>query len=56
VEGHARYQVGGLDLAAEAVRGQINGATRFNEQLSTGEFASPTLVPHLFYGGYVQAA
>lgn len=56
VEGHARYQLGGFDLAAEAVRGQINGATRFNEQLSTREFASPTLVPHLFYGGYVQAA
>jgi hypothetical protein len=56
VEGHARYQVGGLDLAAEAVRGQINGATRFNQQLATGDFESPTLVPHLFYGGYVQAA
>jgi hypothetical protein len=56
VEGHVRYQVGGLDLAAEAVRGQINGATRFNRQLSTGDFESPTLVPHLFYGGYVQAA
>ncbi|MEO5687732.1 MAG: hypothetical protein ABIR54_10230 [Burkholderiaceae bacterium] len=56
IEGHARYQVGGLDLAAEAVRGQINGATRFNQALSTGDFESPTLVPHLFYGGYVQAA
>ena len=56
VEGHARYQVGGLDLAAEAVRGQINGATRFNQELATGDFESPTLVPHLFYGGYVQAA
>jgi hypothetical protein len=56
IEGHARYQVGGLDLAAEAVRGQINGATRFNQDLSTSDVASPTLVPHLFYGGYVQAA
>ena len=56
VEGHARYQLGGLDLAAEAVRGQINGATRFNQELGTGDFESPTLVPHLFYGGYVQAA
>ena len=56
IEGHARYQVGGLDLAAEAVRGQINGATRFNRELATGDFESPTLVPHLFYGGYVQAA
>lgn len=56
VEGHARYQVGGLDLAAEAVRGQINGATRFNQQLASGDFDAPTLVPHLFYGGYVQAA
>ena len=56
VEGHARYQMGGLDLAAEAVRGQINGATRFNQELAAGDFESPTLVPHLFYGGYVQAA
>jgi hypothetical protein len=56
IEGHARYQIGRLDLAAEAVRGQINGATRFNQALSTGDFESPTLVPHLFYGGYVQAA
>ncbi len=56
VEGHARYQRGGLDLAAEAVRGQINGATRFDQLLATGDFESPTLVPHLFYGGYVQAA
>jgi hypothetical protein len=56
LEAHARYQFGGLDLAAEAVRGQINGATRFNQALSTGDFESPTLVPHLFYGGYVQAA
>jgi len=56
VEGHARYQRGGLDLAAEAVRGQINGATRFNTELASGDFETPTLVPHLFYGGYVQAA
>jgi hypothetical protein len=56
LEGHARYQIGGLDLAAEAIRGTITGATRFNEQLATGDFESPTLVPHLFYGGYVQAA
>ena len=56
IEGHARYQVGALDLAAEAIRGEINGATRFNQQLASGDFDSPTLVPHLFYGGYVQAA
>jgi hypothetical protein len=56
LEGHARYQVGGLDLAAEAIRGTINGATAFNESLASGDIASPTLVPHLFYGGYVQAA
>ena len=56
LEGHARYQVGGLDLAAEAVRGTITGSTRLNQQFATGDFESPTLVPHLFYGGYVQAA
>jgi hypothetical protein len=56
IEGHARYQVGGLDLAAEAIRGTISGATRFNQELASGDFESPTLVPHLFYGGYVQAA
>jgi hypothetical protein len=56
IEGHARYQIGGLDLAAEATRGTITGATAFNESLALSGIDSPTLVPHLFYGGYVQAA
>lgn len=56
VEGHARYQIGKLDLAAEAARGTINGATALNESFATSDVANPTLVPHLFYGGYVQAA
>ena len=56
LDAHARYQVGRLDLAAEAIRAQINGATQFNQQIATIGLESPTFVPHLFYGAYAQAA
>lgn len=56
LDAHARYQVGRLDLAAEAIRGQINGATPFNQEIAASGVESPTFVPHLFYGAYAQAA
>ncbi len=56
LDAHARYQVGGLDLAAEAVRGTITGADALNLGYVASAIPDPTLVPHLFYGGYVQAA
>lgn len=56
IEGHARYQIGSLDLAGEAIRGTITGANALNESFAASAIPDPTLVPHLFYGGYVQAA
>lgn len=56
LEGHGRYQAGNLDLAGEVVRGTINGATALNQSFNDTAIPSPTMVPHLFWGGYGQAA
>jgi hypothetical protein len=51
---HTRYQIGKLDLAGEMIRATISNTN----DLNTNYIAStpnPTLVPSLFYGGYLQA-
>lgn len=53
---HGRYQRGDWDLAGEYVRATISHTEALNTSLATGSIADPTLVPHLFYGGYVQLA
>jgi hypothetical protein len=54
-EVHGRYEVSGLDVAAEYARGTISNAGALNTSFLIGT-ASPTLVPSLFYGGYLQVA
>jgi len=53
---HARYQIAGWDFAGEFIRGTITNTEALNSSYAASSTASPTLVPHLFYGGYVQAA
>lgn len=53
---HTRYQAAGWDLAGEFVRGTISQTEALNTGFLNGGVSDPTLVPHLFYGGYVQAA
>ncbi|MBV8657007.1 MAG: hypothetical protein JO142_04195 [Burkholderiales bacterium] len=53
---HTRYQIAGWDLAAEYARGTISHTEALNTSFIAGTTPNPTLVPHLFYGGYVQAA
>ena len=53
---HARYQIGGLDLSGEYIRGTISNTEALNASYAASTTANPTLVPQLFYGGYVQAA
>ncbi len=53
---HARYQVAGFDLAGEYARGTISSTNALNRSFTASSVVSPTLVPSLFYGGYVQAA
>ncbi len=53
---HGRYQVAGWDLSAEYIRGTISNTEALNASFSASSTVNPTLVPHLFYGGYVQAA
>jgi cell division protein FtsB len=55
-EVHGRYEVAGLDLAAEYARGTISNTDALNTLFLTNGTNNPTLVPSLFYGGYVQAA
>jgi len=55
-EVHGRYEVSGLDLAAEYARGTISKTDALNTNFLTNGTANPTLVPSLFYGGYVQLA
>jgi len=56
LDAHARYQVGGLDLAGEIVRGTISDTEALNQSYFASAIPDPTYVPHLFYGGYAQAA
>jgi hypothetical protein len=53
---HARYQIAGWDIAGEFVRGTISNTEALNSSYAASSTANPTLVPNLFYGGYVQAA
>ena len=56
LELHSRYQIGKWDFAGEFVRGTISNTEALNASYAASSVANPTLVPHLFYGGYVQAA
>jgi len=56
LDAHARYQIGGLDLAGEVVRGTISDTEALNQSYFTSAIPDPTYVPHLFFGGYAQAA
>jgi hypothetical protein len=56
LDAHARYQVGGLDLAGEIVRGTISDTEALNQSYFDSAIPDPTYVPHLFFGGYAQAA
>jgi hypothetical protein len=56
LDAHARYQVGNLDVAGEIVRGTISNTEALNESFFASNIPDPTYVPHLFYGGYAQAA
>jgi hypothetical protein len=53
---HARYQIAGWDFAGEWIRGTISNTEALNASFAASSIPNPTLVPHLFYGGYVQAA
>jgi hypothetical protein len=53
---HARYEISGWDLAAEYARGTIGNTEALNASFLASSTPNPTLVPALFYGGYVQAA
>ncbi len=53
---HTRYELGAWDFAGEYVRGTISNTEALNTSYATSGVANPTLVPALFYGGYVQAA
>jgi hypothetical protein len=52
---HTRYEALGWDLAAEFARGTISHTEALNAHFAAAT-PNPTLVPSLFYGGYVQAA
>ncbi len=56
LEAHARYQIAGWDIAGEFARGTISNTGTLNASYLASSIADPTLVPRLFYGGYVQAA
>jgi hypothetical protein len=56
MEVHGRYQINGWDFAGEYIRGTISNTEALNASYAASSIANPTLVPHLFYGGYVQAA
>jgi hypothetical protein len=51
---HTRYQIGKLDLAGEIIRATISHTDDLNASFVAAT-PDPTLVPSLFYGGYVQA-
>ena len=53
---HARYQIAGFDVSGEHIRGTISNTEALNASYAASTTTHPTLVPQLFYGGYVQAA
>jgi len=54
-EVHGRYEPGSWDLAGEYARGTISNVDALNRSFWENT-TNPTLVPSLFYGGYVQVA
>lgn len=56
LDAHTRYQVGGWDFAAEYIRGTISNTEALNQSFAASSTTNPTLIPQLFYGGYVQGA
>ncbi len=51
---HGRYQIGDLDLAGEIIRATLSNTKELNTDF-LATTTDPTLVPSLFYGGYLQA-
>lgn len=56
LDAHARYEFGRWDLAGEYIRGTISNIEALDQSFAAGGTPTRTLVPQLFYGGYVQAA
>jgi hypothetical protein len=56
LDAHARYAIAGFEFAGEYERGTISHTEALNASFAASSIPDPTLVPHLFYGGYVQAA
>jgi hypothetical protein len=56
LDAHARYEIAGWEFAGEYERGTISNTEALNASYAASSTPNPTLVPHLFYGGYVQAA
>ena len=56
LDGHVRYTVAGWDLSALYARGTISRTQALNSQFAATTTMTPTLVPALFRGGFVQAA
>ena len=56
LDAHARYQIAGWDFAGEFIRGTISNTEALNASYAASGITNPTLVPHLFYGGYGQVA
>jgi hypothetical protein len=56
LDAHLRYQIGGWDFAGVVARATISNTEALNASFATSSIPNPTLVPQLFYGGYVQAA
>jgi hypothetical protein len=55
-EVHGRYDVSGWSLAGEYARGTISNTEALNTSFLGQGIDNPTLVPSLFYGGYLQLA
>jgi hypothetical protein len=56
LDGHAKYEIAGWEFAAEYERGTISHTEALNASYAASPTPAPTLVPHLFHGGYGQAA
>ncbi len=52
---HGRYEIGNLDLSGEFIRATISNTEDLNASFLASTTTDPTLIPSLFYGGYLQA-
>ncbi|MDE2420095.1 MAG: hypothetical protein KGO49_02790 [Gammaproteobacteria bacterium] len=52
---HGRYQIDNLDLSGEIIRATISNTADLNASFLASTTPDPTLIPSLFYGGYLQA-